>query len=96
VKEVLDFDKAVGEGLKFASGHKNTTVIVLADHETGGVSLPAGNLTQHTVNIRFSSHDHTGIMVPVYASGPGASLFTGVYDNTAIFHKMMHLLKLKE
>ncbi|HQH41819.1 MAG TPA: alkaline phosphatase [Bacteroidales bacterium] len=96
VKEVLDFDKAVGEGLKFASGHKNTTVIVLADHETGGVSLPAGDLKQHTVNIRFSSHDHTGIMVPVYASGPGASLFTGVYDNTAIFHKMMHLLKLKE
>jgi len=96
VKEVLDFDKAVGEGLKFAAISKNTTVIVLADHETGGVSLPAGDLKNHTVSIRFSSHDHTGVMVPVYASGPGASLFTGIYDNTDVFHKMMHLLKLEK
>lgn len=96
VREVLDFDKAVGEGLKFAANSKNTTVIVLADHETGGVSLPAGDLKNHTVSIRFSAHDHTGIMVPVYAFGPGASLFTGIYDNTDVFHKMMHLLKLEK
>lgn len=96
VREVLDFDKAVGEGLKFAANSKNTTVIILADHETGGVSLPAGDLKNHSVSIRFSSHDHTGIMVPVYASGPGASLFTGIYENTDVFHKLMHLMKLEE
>lgn len=96
VNEVLDFDKAVGEGLNFAATNKNTTIIILADHETGGLSLPGGDLKNHSVNIRFSSHDHTGIMVPVYAFGSGASLFTGIYDNTDVFHKMMRLLKLEE
>lgn len=96
VKEVLDFDKAVGEGLDFAVNHKNTTVIILADHETGGVTLPAGDLKNHTVSIRFSSNDHTGVMVPVYTFGPGASLFSGIFENTEVFQKMIHLLKLDQ
>ena len=33
-------------------------------------------------------------MVPVYAFGPGAELFTGIYENTDIFHKIKSLLNL--
>ena len=32
------------------------------------------------------------MMVPVFAYGPGAEIFSGVYDNTAIFSKLMKLL----
>ena len=37
---------------------------------------------------------HTGIMVPVYAIGPGADMFIGIYENTALFDKMRALIKL--
>jgi alkaline phosphatase len=31
-------------------------------------------------------------MVPVYAYGKGAEKFTGVYENTAICHKLLSVL----
>ena len=34
--------------------------------------------------IGWTTHTHTGIMVPVFAEGPGAEMFTGVMDNTDI------------
>jgi alkaline phosphatase len=27
-------------------------------------------------------------MIPVFAYGPGAELFSGIYENTAIYNKM--------
>ena len=32
-------------------------------------------------------------MVPVFAYGPGAEYFMGIYDNTAIFDKMKALIE---
>jgi alkaline phosphatase len=39
--EMLDFDEAVGLALAFQRDHPETLVVVTADHETGGISLPA-------------------------------------------------------
>ena len=40
VKEMIDFDNAVGKAISFAKKHpKETLIIVLGDHETGGLSL---------------------------------------------------------
>ena len=44
IREVLDFDKAVEEALKFADKNGETLVIITADHETGGMSLSNGNI----------------------------------------------------
>jgi alkaline phosphatase len=66
-------------------------VIVTADHETGGMSITGGDIQQGTVMAKFSTTDHTGIMVPVFAYGPGAELFQGVQENTDLFTKMMKL-----
>ena len=41
VHETLAFDEAVGTALDFAENHKDTLVIVSADHETGGMSIGA-------------------------------------------------------
>jgi alkaline phosphatase len=40
---------------------------------------------------KFNTTDHTGVMVPVFAFGPGAELFQGVQENTDLFTKMMKL-----
>lgn len=94
ISETLDFDRSVGVALEFAREHQNTLVVVTADHETGAMSLMGGNRKEHTVETHFASGGHTGVMVPVFAFGPGAEEFTGIYENTAIFDKMKKLLDL--
>ncbi len=94
VMETLDFDKAIGAALKFAANDKETLVIVTADHETGGMTLIDGDYKTGKVNAKFTSGGHTGVVVPVYAFGPGADQFTGFMENTDIPKKMIKLLGL--
>lgn len=93
VEEVLDFDKAVGAALAFAAKDKHTLVIVTADHETGGMGINGGSMEKGEVTGGYTTGNHTGVMVPVFAFGPGADQFTGFYDNTDIPKKIMKLLR---
>lgn len=92
MKETLDFDKTVGEVMKWAAKDGETLVVVTADHETGGLTLVNGNKDEGRVECCFSSKDHTGAMVPVYAFGPGAENFTGIFENTDVFKKIKKLM----
>ncbi|MFC2136647.1 alkaline phosphatase [Bacteroidota bacterium] len=87
--EVLDLDKAIGVALDFAIKNGETIVIVTSDHETGGLGIIDGDIKKGELDTDFASEDHTGVWVPVYAYGPGATLFQGFYDNTDIFYKML-------
>jgi alkaline phosphatase len=89
IDETLDFDKAIGVALDFAKSDGHTLVVITADHETGGVTIVDGDTKTHRVKLNFSTKDHTAVMVPVYAYGPGAEKFTGIYDNTDIFKKIL-------
>ncbi len=95
-EEVIDFDNTIQKAIEFADANGETLVIVTADHETGGLTLPHGDKDKKTVEGEFTTHDHTGIMVPVFAYGPQAKEFQGVYQNTEIFHKILKVLKLKK
>ncbi|MFD2288863.1 alkaline phosphatase [Pedobacter petrophilus] len=95
VTELHDFDRLVGEALRFADLDGETLVIVTADHETGGLSLLDASYKKGTVRGNFSTDDHTNIMVPVFAYGPGSQNFMGVYPNTDLFKKMMALYSVK-
>ncbi len=87
--EMIDFDKAIGAVLDFAQKDGNTLVIVTADHETGGLALVDGNMATGKVEAKFVTTHHTGIMIPVFAYGPGAEVFGGIYENNTIFNKML-------
>ncbi|MEF8985330.1 MAG: alkaline phosphatase, partial [Bacteroidales bacterium] len=91
VEEMLDFNRACEVAMDFARENPNTLVIVTTDHETGGMALNGGSLTDHTVDTGYTTGGHTGVMVPVFAFGPGAEEFQGIYDNTEIFEKMKKL-----
>ncbi|MDD4198061.1 MAG: alkaline phosphatase [Paludibacter sp.] len=95
VNEMLDFDKTIGKVLDFAEKDGNTLVIVTADHETGGLTLPTGNIEKRNVKANFSTKSHTGVPVPVFAFGPGAEEFTGFMENTDFKNKIAKLLKLR-
>lgn len=96
MEEVFDFDKTIGKVMQWAEKDGQTLVIILADHETGGLTLLDGNLKTGNVSGNFSTTGHSGILVPVYAYGPGAEKFTGIYENTDIFYKIVSLLNLKK
>lgn len=93
--EVMDFDKSVGKAMQFADSNGETLVIVTADHETGGLTLLDGDYRKGYVSGQFSTNDHTATPVPVFAYGPGAQLFSGVYENTQIFNKILQALSVK-
>ena len=90
--EMEDFDVAIRRVIAMAKANKNTLVIVTADHETGGLSLTDWDKARSQPAMHFSTRHHTGIPVPVFAYGPGAELFSGAYQNTAIFTKIQDLL----
>ncbi|MEH6763805.1 MAG: alkaline phosphatase [Aequorivita antarctica] len=91
IKELLDFDKTLGVALDFAKQNGETLVIVTADHETGGYTLASDGKDYNKIKPSFSTTGHSGTMVPVFAEGPGASLFNGIYESTEIYYKMMAL-----
>jgi alkaline phosphatase len=95
IQEVFDFDQTIGKVLQWAENDGETLVIVLADHETGGLILLGGDIASGKVEGSFSTGGHSGIFVPVYAFGPGADQFTGFYENTEVFHRIAQLLDLK-
>lgn len=87
VSEVVDFDQTIGKILDFAAADGETLVIVTADHETGGYAINPGS-EFGKIRGAFTTDYHTAQLVPVFAFGPGSELFSGIYENTAIYQKM--------
>ncbi|GMQ23349.1 alkaline phosphatase [Algoriphagus sp. oki45] len=93
VTEMLDFDRLIGEMMRFADQNPGTLLLITADHETGGVSIPQGNVEKGEVELGFHSDDHTGILVPIFAYGPHSGEFRGIYDNIEVFEKLIRLVQ---
>lgn len=100
ITELNDFDDAIGKALDFAEQDGNTLVIVTADHETGGFTLSSTTKQSKTgreysdykeITGTFSTDGHSATLIPVFAYGPGAEKFSGIYENTEIFHKIMEV-----
>ena len=104
IAELIDFDNVIGKALDFAEKDGNTLVIVTSDHETGGFTLAAKMRQREDgaqysdyakVGVRFSTDGHSATLIPVFAFGPGAEQFRGIYENHEIFHKIMQLTQWK-
>ena len=98
ISELIDFDDAIGKSLDFAEKDGNTLVIVTGDHETGGFTLSStpkkteddkSYNDYNEITGTFSTNGHSATLIPVFAYGPGAEAFSGVYENTEIFHKIL-------
>lgn len=105
ISELIDFDDAVGNALDFAEKDGNTLVIVTADHETGGFTLAStpkkrGDGTTYSdfkeITGTFSTTGHSATLIPVFAYGPGSEVFSGIYENTEIFHKIFEVTNWKK
>jgi alkaline phosphatase len=147
VDEMLDFDAAIGVALAYQRRVPDVLIVVVADHETGGLAIETardttvltGAATDLTTAARslnnatalmtrqaadsaqavisgmliaaarmqttartarteritadYTTGGHTGQMVPLFASGPGAEAFGGMLDNYRIGQMLMEIVK---
>ncbi|MBI4410012.1 MAG: alkaline phosphatase [Gemmatimonadetes bacterium] len=80
--EMLDLDRAVRAALVYREKHPETLIVVVADHETGGLALEEDS--PGTLRADYTTEGHTGEMVPLFAIGPGAERFGGILPNTRV------------
>ena len=91
MEETHDFDRTIGAMYEWAARDGETLVVVTADHETGGLTLVDGDLNEGRIVCKFSTGGHSGVMVPIYAFGPGSEQFSGLMENTDICKKIRAL-----
>jgi alkaline phosphatase len=90
VDEMVDFDRSIAVGLDFAREHPGTLVLVVSDHETGGLALVAGD---GGVVARYSTGNHTAEMTPHFAFGSGAERFSGIMRNDEIGQILVRMVR---
>lgn len=93
VEETLDFDRTIGDVLKWAAADGHTLVVVTADHSTGSLTLQDGSMEEGRVAVHFASEGHNGIAVPYYAWGPGSASFGGIMENSELSRRIAAFIK---
>lgn len=80
IRTVKRLNHMMAYAATYAMCHRDTVVILTADHETGGLTLGEDDVWRWT-----SDGEHTGTNVPVFAMGYGTEIFNeNTCDNTAI------------
>lgn len=82
VAEVLELDRAIGVALEYRSRNPDTLIVVVGDHDTGGLDLSPDSTGALAAS--WGTTRHTAEMVPVFALGPGAEEFGGVRTGAEI------------
>lgn len=105
IKAGRDLDATVRQALTFARRDRRTLVVVVGDHETGGLRVVGDTSTTKgdgplptpdgaSLRARWTTTDHTGADVPLTAEGPGAHRFGGRLQNTDVFRHIVTAARL--
>lgn len=84
VLETVELNRAVAAALEWAAGQEDVLILVLADHETGGLHVVNGGGAGVFPTVTWLGPEHTAQNIPVFATGSGAERVWGVFDNTQI------------
>ena len=80
-REVLDAEETMRVVLDYIAGHPGALFIVVADHETAGLTVVE---EEGAWSLRYASEHHTAELVPLFAIGRNAGAFGGVHRIDAI------------
>ena len=81
LKEMYDFDCAITVAMRFVALNPDTVLIVTADHETGGLEIPADANSSNFGSAYYTTGNHTYKPVPVAAVGKGTDALLGINEN---------------
>jgi alkaline phosphatase len=84
VFETLAFDAAVKRVAEWAQGRSDTLILVLADHETGGLSVLTDYGAGILPEVSWTTGGHTDAPVALYGWGANAGLVTQAVDNVDV------------
>lgn len=147
VAEMLDYDAAIGAALEYQRTQPNVLILVVSDHETGGLAIQVARdstvlaqaatalstatdalaravrvvtggaadtvrnagmaMIDATSSLRsnargarnervvgeYTTGGHTGQMIPLFASGPGAERFAGIIDNHRVGQLLLEIAR---
>jgi alkaline phosphatase len=79
---------------KKARSENEETYLLYGGYEPLTVTLT--HILNRRAGLAWTSYKHTGVPVPTFAMGVGASNFNGYYDNTDIFHKTVAVMALEK
>lgn len=88
VHETLAFDETIAEVTAWARARGNTTVIVTADHECGGLAIVEAGAAGEYPEVTWRWDHHTNARVGIFGEGPG----TEVFDGAVVDHRWVHAI----
>jgi alkaline phosphatase len=91
VGEMLDFDAAIRAALEYQERYPETLIVVVSDHETGGLALVPDQ--RDSLVAGYSTTNHTAAWIPLFARGPGAEEFGGVQQNYEIGRRLLAMVR---
>jgi alkaline phosphatase len=92
-KALTEYDEALRVVLDFAAARRDTLVIAVGDHETGGLDICCEGGDEKGWRMEWSTPDHTGAAIPLFAFGPGSASFGGFMDNTDVGRKLLSFVR---
>jgi len=91
--EVARLEKAFAETMAAKPTKNEETALLYGSYNPLSVTLT--HILNNKAGIGWTSYSHTGVPVPVYATGAGASQFNGAYENTEVYDKLVEITKLR-
>ncbi len=84
---------ALSESLGNGQTDKHESMLLYGGYEPFTVTLT--HILNNKAGIGWTTYAHTGGLVPVFAYGAGSESFSGLYDNTDIFKKLVSICGLQ-
>ena len=81
--EMASLNDLIDALLAYQAAHPQMLVVLVADHDTGGLAMQRKALGSG-LEAAWTSKSHTSNLVPIFATGPGGEAFDAVVDNTFI------------
>jgi alkaline phosphatase len=89
IGETLDFDQAVRAVTEWAKDRPNTTVLVTADHECGGLTVVQGRGAGVLPEVQWRWGEHTNDLVGLWGMGEGTDRFDGQLVDQRWIHALV-------
>ena len=87
--ELKDMELFIEQLLKYVGSDRESLLIITSSYNRGLIEIENKN---NEISLKIKDNGITPALVPVFANGPGAENFSGVYKNTDLYMKLRTLL----
>ncbi|OON91908.1 MAG: alkaline phosphatase [Epulopiscium sp. Nele67-Bin001] len=93
--EYKKLEEAFAETMKAKADRNDDIEALIAYGGYEPLSVTLTHVLNNKAGVGWTSYYHTGQPVPLYAIGAGHEIFSGSYNNTEVYHKLVELCGLE-